>query len=119
MVGSGRSAFNAVLDLAELAPQAPGTAITWAVRRSDPSTLFGRLDNDRLGARGSLGARVRRLVEQGSVRLVTGFQVSRLIPAGRRIVVAAEQATLPAVGALNPGLQTVGASSDKQPVCCD
>ena len=34
VVGSGHSAFNALLDLAALARQEPNTAITWAIRGS-------------------------------------------------------------------------------------
>ena len=33
VVGSGHSAFNALIDLVDLAAAAPGTTITWAVRR--------------------------------------------------------------------------------------
>ena len=41
VVGSGHSAFNALLELAELASVAPGTTITWAVRRTDVAALYG------------------------------------------------------------------------------
>jgi len=33
VVGSGHSAFNALFELADLAEQAPGTDITWVLRR--------------------------------------------------------------------------------------
>ena len=33
VVGSGHSAFNVLLDLVDLADEAPGTAITWAIRK--------------------------------------------------------------------------------------
>jgi hypothetical protein len=44
VVGAGHSALNALLDLAELARQAPATHITWAVRRArnDPRLYGGR-----------------------------------------------------------------------------
>jgi SAM-dependent methyltransferase/thioredoxin reductase len=78
VVGSGHSAFNALLDLAELARLAPGTAITWAVRRSEVGQMYGGGEADALPARGSLGARLRELVDSGRVRLVTGFRTSEL-----------------------------------------
>jgi cation diffusion facilitator CzcD-associated flavoprotein CzcO len=41
VAGSGHSAFNAVLDLATLARQEPGTEVTWAVRRTDVRRMWG------------------------------------------------------------------------------
>ncbi|HEX6912080.1 MAG TPA: NAD(P)-binding protein, partial [Longimicrobium sp.] len=78
VIGSGHSAFNALLELAALAQLAPGTEVVWAVRRRDPGLMFGGGGRDALPARGSLGARMRALVETGAVRLVTGFRVERL-----------------------------------------
>ncbi len=73
VVGSGHSAFNALLDLTELAASSPGTTLTWAVRRTDVGTMYGGGDADALPARGGLGARLRALVDSGRMRLVTGF----------------------------------------------
>ena len=86
VVGSGHSAFNALLELAALAQQAPGTEVVWAVRRRDPGLMFGGGGRDALPARGSLGARMRALVETGAVRLVTGFRVERLAQTERGIL---------------------------------
>jgi hypothetical protein len=83
VVGSGHSAFNALLDLAGLARREPGTEVVWAVRRRDPGSMFGGGARDALPARGSLGARLRALVESGRVRLVTGFSVQRLVSSSR------------------------------------
>ena len=55
VVGSGHSAFHALLELATLADQAPGTEITWAVRRAQVGQLFGGEENDALPERGRLG----------------------------------------------------------------
>ncbi|HEV7664417.1 MAG TPA: FAD-dependent oxidoreductase, partial [Chloroflexota bacterium] len=46
VVGGGHSAFNALLDLAALAEQAPGTEITWIVRRTQVGQLFGGEQQD-------------------------------------------------------------------------
>src|SRR5215204_1785228 len=78
VVGSGHSAFNALLDLVALHEAAPQTTITWVVRRPTVDTLYGGGRNDQLAARGALGRRLQRLVEQGRVRLVTGFKVREL-----------------------------------------
>ena len=70
VVGSGHSAFNALLDLAELAQDEPSTAITWVVRRANVGQLFSAEQNDALPARGALGARARQLVDSGAVELL-------------------------------------------------
>jgi len=76
VVGSGHSALNALVDLAELADQEPGTAIIWVVRRRNLGQVFGGGDDDALPERGALGRRVRGLLDAGRVSLVTGFRVA-------------------------------------------
>jgi thioredoxin reductase len=78
VVGSGHSAFNALLDLAALAEAEPGTEVVWAVRRQDVGLMFGGGQNDQLEARGALGSRLELLVRRGRVRLVTGFRAVRV-----------------------------------------
>jgi hypothetical protein len=80
VVGSGHSAFNVLLDLVDLAEAAPGTTITWAIRKPAAATsnLFGGGISDALPARGELGARVQNLVSSGQLRLVTGARIARL-----------------------------------------
>jgi hypothetical protein len=90
VVGSGHSAFNALLDLSALAREAPGSETVWAIRRRDPGLLFGGGEKDALPARGSLGTRIRALVEKGGVRMVGGFRTLRLVETGRGIVVEGE-----------------------------
>lgn len=96
VVGSGHSAFNAILDLVSLAGEASGTAITWAVRRAGDRlhTLFGGGANDALPARGELGVRVRHLVESDRLRLVTGFRVGRLTETAEGVLVAGDDEVL-------------------------
>ena len=93
VVGAGHSAFNAVLYLAKLIAEAPGTRILWAIRRASIGQLFGGGENDGLVARGLLGLQVRRLVEEGSIRLITGFKIVRVIP-GDPLEVEGESETL-------------------------
>jgi len=66
VVGSGHSAFDVLIDLAEL----PGTQITWLVRRPFADAKYGGAENDALPARGALGARMRGLVDRGAVTQV-------------------------------------------------
>jgi thioredoxin reductase len=94
VVGSGHSAFNALLDLAALARREPDTAITWAIRRPTTARLYGGGADDQLAARGGLGTRMRRLVSTGAVRLVTGFRTTRLDADANGITVAGEDASI-------------------------
>ncbi len=91
VVGSGHSAFNTLLDLVDLASVEPGTAITWAVRRSDVGVMYGGGADDVLPARGDLGARLRSLVDSGRVRLVMGFLTRELRREGGHVTVLEAQ----------------------------
>jgi len=88
VVGSGHSAANTLLALAELAEQAPGTRITWALRGGSPDRAFGGGEADALPARGALGSGLRLLVTAGRIDLVTSFGVHavRPRPDGRVVV---------------------------------
>ena len=66
VVGSGHSAFDVLIDLAEL----PATAITWLVRRPFADAKYGGAESDALPARGALGTRMRGLVDRGAVTQV-------------------------------------------------
>lgn len=89
VVGSGHSAFNALLDLAALATAAPGTTITWAVRRGDVGAMYGGGAADALPARGGLGGRLRALVDDGRIQLVTGVAIAAVRRDGEGVAVVA------------------------------
>lgn len=78
VVGSGHSAVHAVLDLLELQASAAATEVVWAMRRP----LAGRLGDggadDQLPARASLGARARRAIDAGRVKLLAPFATERV-----------------------------------------
>lgn len=90
VVGAGHSAANTLLNLARLAQEAPGTQIVWAIRGSSPSKVYGGGAADELAARGRLGTDLRGLVESGAVRLVTGFSIGALEPAGDTVTVVGQ-----------------------------
>ncbi|WP_262106009.1 FAD-dependent oxidoreductase [Arthrobacter sp. Marseille-P9274] len=76
VVGAGHSAANTLLALGQLAKNEPGTRISWAVRGASVTRLYGGGDLDGLPARGQLGTRLRRLVEDGIVDLHTSFTIT-------------------------------------------
>ncbi len=88
VVGSGHSAFNALLDLARLRRRDPTTQIFWAVRKESEHHLYGGGDDDALPERGALGSRLRELVESGAITLLLDFRVERLLlPASKAGVI--------------------------------
>jgi hypothetical protein len=99
VVGSGHSAFNALLDLVALRDSEPATQIVWAIRGTAPGRRYGGGEDDQLPARGALGNAVRGLVEDGSIALAGGFHTRAVtatstgrlaISDGRRELVADE-----------------------------
>jgi thioredoxin reductase len=76
VVGAGHSAANTLLNLGRLARNEPGTRISWAVRGAEVTGLYGGGDLDGLPARGQLGTRLRKLVEDGRIELHTSFTIT-------------------------------------------
>jgi cation diffusion facilitator CzcD-associated flavoprotein CzcO len=86
VVGSGHSAFNAILDLVALRDSEPTTQIVWAIRGGAPGRKYGGGGDDQLPARGALGNAVRRLVEDGSIALAAGFHTREVSEQDGRLV---------------------------------
>lgn len=91
VVGSGHSAFNALLDLAQLSEEVPSTKIIWAIRRRDTQQLFGGGERDELPARGQLGQRIRDLLERENLRMVTAVSIGALARTREGIVIEGEE----------------------------
>ncbi|WP_370350978.1 FAD-dependent oxidoreductase [Catenulispora sp. EB89] len=78
VVGAGHSAANTLLVLADLAEQEPGTRISWAIRTGSAARSYGGGEADALPARGALGTRVKKLVEQGQIELINQFSAQAI-----------------------------------------
>ena len=90
VVGSGHSAGNALLDLARLTRNEPGTTTIWATRSADLARIYSGGDADQLPARGELGVEVKELAESGGVTLVTGFSTAAILGVDGRLMVEGE-----------------------------
>jgi thioredoxin reductase len=88
VAGSGHSAFNALLDLVQLAEEVPGTTIIWVNRRDKVGNLFGGGETDQLPERGKLGARLKALVSSGALTMITGFKTTRIKATANGLVVS-------------------------------
>ena len=78
VLGAGHSAIGTLTDLARLATEAPDTRPIWLLRGNDPAKAFGGGANDKLVARGELGAAFAALVTAGRIRVESEFRVSHL-----------------------------------------
>jgi hypothetical protein len=76
VVGAGHSAANTLLALAELADDAPGTRIVWAVRSPVLARVFGGGAADALPARGRLGTALKALRDSGGMAFVSGLRIT-------------------------------------------
>lgn len=76
VVGAGHSATHAVLRLSELARRAPGTHVTWLLRRESTAHRFGGGAADDLPERAALGSRAREVIDAGLVEAIGGFRVA-------------------------------------------
>ncbi len=94
VVGSGHSAFNALLDLAQLADEVPATEVVWAIRRPEIGLMFGGGRRDALAARGSLGSRLQQLVESRALTLVRGFRAVALVEHEGQVIVEGDDGTV-------------------------
>lgn len=87
VVGAGHSAANALLDLAELARQVPGTSLAWAVRSPALTRVFGGGEADALPARGALGSALRALRDSGALAFHAGLRITHIERDGDQLTV--------------------------------
>src|SRR4051812_954130 len=78
VLGSGHSAVGTLIELAWLSSEAPGTTPVWLLRGADPGKAFGGGPNDKLAARGQLGAEFAALVATGQVQVETEFRLTHV-----------------------------------------
>jgi thioredoxin reductase len=78
VLGAGHSAASSLIELSHLAKETPSTRVIWILRGNDPAKSFGGGANDKLAARGELGAELSRIVGEGLVEVQSGFRVSHI-----------------------------------------
>lgn len=92
VLGAGHSAIGTLIDLARLKEEVPATQAIWLLRGDDPQKAFGGGTNDKLAARGALGAAFGALVASGKVSVERGFKLSHLSRDGERLRIGAGSA---------------------------
>lgn len=78
VLGSGHSAIGTLIDLAALKREVSETDVIWLVRGDNPAKAFGGGANDKLVARGELGAAFAAIVSAGTIRTEMDFRVSHI-----------------------------------------
>ncbi|MEZ4669547.1 MAG: NAD(P)-binding domain-containing protein [Anaerolineae bacterium] len=91
VVGSGHSALNALLDLAQLKQNHREMVIYWVMRGTNLQRVYGSAD-DGLPARGQLGSRMKSYVQAGTVQVVSPFRITSLTATQSSVVVSGETA---------------------------
>jgi hypothetical protein len=92
VLGAGHSAIGTLIDLVKLREAAPDTVVIWLLRGTDPEKSFGGGANDKLSARGELGASFARLVSAGALQMEAGFRATHLTQAQGRLRIGAGSA---------------------------
>ncbi|KGP73705.1 NAD(P)-binding domain-containing protein [Pontibacillus yanchengensis] len=86
VVGSGHSAINTLLDLAEL----PDTDLHWLLRKKDVRETFGGMEDDALPGRGALGTQIQQLVTSGQVNVHTPMFVRSITQEEQNVTIHGE-----------------------------
>jgi thioredoxin reductase len=92
VLGAGHSAIGTLTDLTTLARQTPDTDVVWLLRGNDPAKAFGGGANDKLVARGELGAHFATLLASGQVKVEAEFLVTAITLVDGRLRVASGSA---------------------------
>ena len=79
VVGSGHSAINVLLDLADVQEEYPDTQLNWVLRKENIELVYGGKKEDVLKARGALGIRIEQLVNSGRLNVFTPFHILKLV----------------------------------------
>ena len=92
VLGAGHSAIGTLIDLARLQDEAAATQAIWLLRGDQPEKAFGGGANDKLAARGALGAAFAALVASGRIQVETGFRLAEISEADGRLRLSAGSA---------------------------
>ena len=116
VVGGGHSAINVALDLLRLQDEAPGTRVTWALRRNGIDRLLGGGLNDQLPERGALGLAATRAIKTGRLEMLAPFAAERITRNGDGLRVTAQGAG----GTLTLLVDRIVVATDSAPTsaCC-
>lgn len=91
VVGGGHSAINSLLDLTKLQETFPKTDILWIMRRKNVEDAYGGEERDALEARGTLGIRIHKLVDEQKIKVVTPFSIRQIKKSDNGLIICGNQ----------------------------
>lgn len=96
VVGGGHSAINTILELNQLRQEYPFTRISWVMRKQHIHEILGGKEKDALEARGALGIKIEKLIQNEQVDVYTPFQIQELQqePNGQLTVIGTQNGRL-------------------------
>ena len=78
VIGGGHSAINTIIELDKLKEKFPETQIHWILRKEKVASVYGGKEDDALPARGALGIKIEKLINDDRVAVYTPFQVQEI-----------------------------------------
>lgn len=112
VVGSGHSAINALLELANLKQDNAQTTIIWAMRGTNLKQVYGGGEDDALPARAQLGTRIQALVDAGTIELVTPFRVREIRAEANALAIIGDTSNSQNTWIVDEVIATTGARPD-------
>lgn len=111
VVGSGHSAINVLLELASLHQDYPQTQAVWVMRGTNLQRVYGSSD-DALPARGQLGTRIKRYVDDGFIQIVSPFRITEITMNGAELQVSGDTSSGMETITVDEIVATTGARPD-------
>lgn len=78
VIGGGHSAINTILELDQLKHEFPQTEINWILRKKNIAEVYGGQEGDALEARGAMGIKIEKLVNQDRINIYSPFQIQEI-----------------------------------------
>ncbi len=113
VVGSGHSAINVLLELAQLKDEFPETKISWVLRKERLEDVYGGQEKDAFAARGALGIKIEQLVIEEKIDVYTPFHIEELHPVnGSLLVVGRKNGERRALSGIDEIISNTGSRPD-------
>jgi hypothetical protein len=78
VIGGGHSAINTILELEKIKDEFPDTVINWVLRKQHIKDVYGRQEDDPREARGALGIKIEKLLNEDRINIYTPFQIQEI-----------------------------------------
>jgi hypothetical protein len=91
VIGGGHSAINTIMELEKIKEAYPKTEINWILRKRKISDVYGGKQDDALEARGALGIKIERLVNEDKINVYTPFQIQEILKLNNKLALIGKQ----------------------------